>query len=534
MRNRALVLVLMIALFSRAYAQEILVDSIDLNKFSGVYKGGNMGEMVYVPYFTTNKSGKKNFIIRQIESHSFNEDKTIRLELPETYELKHSAFNGMGYLLSFYDAAKKENVLMTVSNGAVYKKKTSKANGQELIPLSGNEGFILLTVNSKGGYSIENIDIELKARWEKSFNPASGTTWDIISAKSTMEGLEIIRKENGQGGKYAFTLHTIQPDAGDDIGQSVLAMNETNVYPTFFSGSEGMRYTGGYYYKNNTYTKQPDGVFMSMITMDGTLHEVKKVPYSQVIEAVKSTLGGTLASGNSSIIFSGGTMSHETQSYILTGQLISKENTEKGCSVTLGDFVTVKIKLDGEDPDGTFKNATVIKSEPQIIKFTGNAAGTNILDFGTWMQHAGLLHFKYFAQMPGNPVMAYTSVDKNGVSSFCFRNVGLDPDTIEPICMPLNREPKPARDYAFAGTSIPPDFATDNTVITQEQVPIDYATFGFNDKMLTLRKMPIVSLEKLQIEIQPDEPVLEDPGSQPNPDEEQRDEEPHETNTSEG
>jgi|GEM_PF-3708709 len=507
MKNIALALLLITAMTGTVAAQEIVVDSVNIAKFAGLLKGGNMGEVLYMPYFIKGGNDKKNFVIRQIESHSMREEKIVRLELPQSYGLSGSAFNGMAYLLAFYDAGKKENVLLTVSNGNVVKKKTAKAGDKKYIPLSSHEGFILVTVDGKGRYTVENVDLELKTKWEKSFSPPSGSTWDLISVKRKMEGLEIIRKENGAGGKYAFSMHIMQPEDGTDMAQSTIGNEDMNPYPTFISEKEGMIFTGGYFFKNGTYSKQPDGVFMGLLGLDGNLNDVAKVPFSQVIEALKSTLGGKLASGDASIIFSSGTMLHETQTFVMTGQLVSRKQKENSCVLTLDEFVTIKIGF-----DGTFKDASVIKTTAEQITLEGDTKNTNTLDLGIWLNNAGLSHFKYYAHMTGNPIMSYVTIDENGVSNLCFRNVGLANDTLDPICMPLNREPSKATPYTFTGTATPPSVVNFNSVIVEEPLAMSYTTYGMiSDGHLTLRKAPLQSLEKLEVMIMPEDPPMDEP-----------------------
>lgn len=519
MKNIALTLLLCLTVIGQMRSQEFVADSVSTNKFYGLCQSGLMGEMIYVPYFTTNKSQKKNFIIRQISSETLNEDKSTRLEIPETYDLKSSAMGNMGYLLCFYDAAKKEHILMAVSNGNISKKKSLKSNGSEYRLLSSFESFILITIGNKGGYTLEKLDMELDSKWKKSFSPSSGVTWDILSIKSTMEGMEIQRKENKADGAYAFVTHSIQPEEGVEMGQNKISTDEMNLYPTFYTVKEGMKFTGGYFFKNSIYSKQPDGVFISELSMDGIVSNVVTVPFSQVIEGVKNTLGNKLATGNSSIIFTGGTMSHEAQEFVMTGQLVSRKASKDSCVVTIGDFVTVKIGLDGK-----FKSAMATSVDEQKITLNGDVSNTNILDFGIWLNNAGFMPFKYFAPMPGNPVMGYIALDGGGITTFCFRNIGLENDTLKPICMPVNTEPHPPVQYTFSGTATPPQVPLQNTVLTNGEIPNAFTTFYIFDNLLSIRRMPIESLDKLNVMIMPEEPPMDEP----EPEEEHNEEEPQE------
>src|SRR5690606_15687744 len=147
------------------------------------------------------------------------------------------------------------------------------------------------TIGNKGAYTVEKIDTELKQKWEKSFSPPSGATWDIVSVKNSMEGLEIIRREKSPDGKYSFSLHALQREEGIDIAQNKITTEQIAPYPTFITSRDGMHITGGYYFKEGTYSPRPDGVFIGNMSPAGTLNEVATIPFSQVVEALKSTLG---------------------------------------------------------------------------------------------------------------------------------------------------------------------------------------------------------------------------------------------------
>ncbi len=191
----------------------------------------------------------------------------------------------------------------------------------------------------------------------------------------------------------------------------------------------------------------------------------------------------------------------------MTGQVLTrKDNENGGCTVTLSEFVTVEVSI-----EGTFKNATIVNTTPQTITLNGDVKSTNILDLGIWLSNAGLLHFKYYVNTPGNPIMAYVHIDENGVSNLSFKNVGLENDTLDALRIPLNREPRKSTPYTFTGMSTPPNVANPNSVILTEPVPMSYSTYGLIEDHLTIRKMPLESLDRLRVDIMPDEPPMDEP-----------------------
>jgi len=467
-----------------------------------------MAHYMYVPYFSTNKADKHNFVIKQVNNSNLQEERVTRLELPDTYVLKNSASNGEGYFLCFYDEIKKEDVFITVFNGNIVKKKSSKNSGNIYIPIGamGSQNFVIVTINSKGNYNIEMLDMEQETKWKKTFSAPSGTSWDIVSVKAKMEGPEIIRKENKSDGKYAFTIHKIQTDNGNEIVQNTIGTDELSAYPTFFSEKDGMGFTGGFYYKNGVYANQPDGVFFAMMMPDGSLNQVVTVPYSQVVEDIKSSLGEKYASGNTAIIFSGGIMAHETQSYIMTGQVITKENKDVGCSIQTGDFVTVKFSFNQK-----YKGATVVKIPEQTISLTGDVSKTNIVDLGVWLKNASLLNFRYFLSTPGNPIIGYTTKQKDDMVSLCFKNVGLKSDTTQPVCLPVKRLPETTATYKFSGITVPLYPIANHSIFTHPHEFMNVSVYELDKNTLFVRKMPLPPLEKIQIRVEPEKPELHEP-----------------------
>ncbi len=497
-------LIIPLLLFTATYhtsAQEMVIDSVDNAKFIGVQQGGEMGQFLYIPYFSTNKTDKKNFIIRQLNSQTFTEDQVIRLELPAGYILKSSTFNGSSYLLYFYDEARKEDVFISTTGSDINKKKAVKSTGSIYTLLSGNspEDFVIVSITGKGDYQVENTGLDLTSKWKKSFSAPSGVDRQVINVSNKMGRLEVLRKDSKNNNKYEFSAHYIQLDSGEDIAQTSFATEESKLYPTFFSEKDGMNFSGGYYFRDAVYSTQPEGVFFAQLTPQGTIEHLVTVPYSQVIEDLKNTVGNKITRENTVVIFTAGYLSHETQNFVMAGQVLAKQQKEGATIIEVGDFVTVKFNIGKE-----YRGATYTPSENMIVEIKGDLSKTNMLDLGSWMGNSSLLSFSHFVNMPGHPVVAYKKYEKGGESFLCFRTLGVKNDTTRPECMNLHRDLTKTEPYTFGGNlySRPVSY---RGIIPSTHDFGSLATYELNKNLLLLTKAPLPRLDMLMKPIMPED-----------------------------
>lgn len=483
---------------SACVAQELMITNIQPEKFSGVYAGGDMGQILYVPYFS-NDSGKQNFVVKNVNAMAMNDEPEMKMELPDSYELKNAAFNGSKYLFFFADKKKQEEVLLIACNGNIVSKKSIKNTGNTYIPYTGidPDHFILLTVTKKGDYSVESIDTAFATQWKKNFSAGSGKRWDVLSVHMTMEALSLLVKENSENGKYQFQLHKIQKDNGAEIARSAIKTDSASFYPTFVHEKEGMTFTGGYSYKNGVVSSKPDGIFFATLSPEGRLDQVCTAPYSRLIEDVKNTLGDKLANSSATVLFNSGFLAHESQSFLMVGQVLTREVADGVTRITGGDFVTVRFST-----ELSFTNATVVKNINQktlVLKGT-DATPYSTLDLGTWLNNAGLLQFNHFAFLPAyNPVMAYESADHNGFVSMCFQNVGLEKDTTDRLCEFVSREPSAQNNVLFNGITQPVYPALKVKFMMAPQQFDQLLTYEQHKNTLLLRKVARPDLKSISL-----------------------------------
>lgn len=483
------------------WAQEFMLDSVNRANFTGVHQSGEMGQFIYIPYFTTDKTAKRNFIIRQLNGQTFTEEQVLRFELPPTYILKASAFNGSAYLLHFYDEAKKEDILISTTGDNINKKKNLKSSGETYFMFSGMtpEDFILIAAGNKGDYKVQKIGIDLESIWEKKFTAPSGIKRQIVGISNKMGNLEIIRKDNRPGNKYEFSMHYIQLDSGEDIAQVPLTKDNTQLYPTFFAEKEGMNFIGGYYYADGIYNGKPLGLFLALTTPDGNIERITKVPYSLVIEDLKSTVGAGLSKENTTIIFTDGIMSHETQSFVLAGQVITRQNNENNTTISFDDFIAVKFSMEQEE----YKGAVSTPYKNSQITINDLPATVNTLDLSMWMNHTSLIPFSHFLNMHGAPVMAYRTIEEGGLSNLCFRPLGVKNDTTKPECTMLYREPQKTEPYKYTGNLVTKPVSSQAIIPSAHDIG-NIGTYALNNNILLISKTPLPRLDRLMRPVMPE------------------------------
>lgn len=503
MRRIISALLLSSCFIADSVAQEQFVDSISKRKHLGLVSGGDMGQIYYFPYFNNSKTDKHNFVVRTYGGPTLLEEQSMRLELPTSYRLDASAFNGQSFLFIFFDEAKKEDVFISVVQGNIYKKKSVKHSGATyktfVVP---GENFVVMTIENKGDYNIQMLNNDLEAKWKKDFPAAKGVTTDIVSIMAKMDAIQVLKKESESNGRYTFSMQSVQTFEGTELGNNKLITDSVRPYPVMMIENEGLTASAGFYYQNGTFSAAPLGAFCAIISPEGRIEQMFTVPYSQVVEDVKATLGDKLTNANSTLTLSGFLMSHEKQQYFITGQVITKTPEEGGAVIETGDFVTMKFTF-----EGAYKGATVTKNVhgPQKIKLKGDLSKINMPDLGMWMKNAGLLQFSHFVFMPAaNPVFAYTSPINNQFN-ICISNAGLAKDTLDPVCMPVLME-NISDNQTYKYTPGIPSYLPAQKILINPHEQARIGTIQFTEDRMVLRKIDLPDIQHIRIEAMPEQP----------------------------
>lgn len=486
--------ILLLALFgATANAQELMIDSIAPGTMGAVGTAGMMGEVIYIPYFSGSKNAKKNFLIKRINSQNLTEDGTTALEIPKSYKYVASTFNGMSFLLSFYDESKKESVVMLCdAEGNVLNKKSYKTDA--IIPYTaggGMENFLMMQPLKSGGYKMEMINDSFKTQWSKSYTPESGNKWEIVEVQARMDKLAVIRKQTNSAGKYKFVMHGIQPETGDNAFLNEMTTQNINPYPTFITENEGMAFSGGFYYKDGVYSNQkPDGIFFSMLTPEGTLNQTVKAPYSQLIEDLKESYGDHFSKNNAGIYFLGGTMLHELPGFMMTGQLYTRKDNNDGTSTvfTAKDLVMVRFNLEGE-----YKGADAYETGEQKATVNGNIAKVSDLELAHWLNQRGFFGLKQIVNGPGTPALAYINKQSEGIDQMCYRKPKRTVKSewiSNPHCVDIDRAPDPNRKltYNYSANDLTPPVLTRGIIPGHMEEPM--VAYSLNKNALMIWKVP--------------------------------------------
>lgn len=524
MKRQLLISSVLLLTFFNVLGQETIVPGINASKFNGVSLCGHPEQYLYIPAFIKAGDDKKNFSLSNLEPNTLMEENKAMLELPTGYQLLSASFSGANHILFFYDESKKEDVILSVTGENVNKKKTIKHNGDSYIALNSEipEYFIYVTIDKKGNYEIKKVDLNLETIAEKSYSAPSGTNWDIISVNTGEQGIKITRKESKSDNKYAFAIHTIDPNELSDIDQQTLGNEDIAAYPTFFKSNEGMNYSGGYYYNDGKYTGKPDGVYFAMLSPDGRMEQTAKVPFSQVIEDIKTSEGEKLVKANTSITFVDGFMSPENQSFVLIGQLFTRNDNEGGSKITMGGIVTVNFS---EEMKYMFATATDIES--YSIELKGNLKEVNNLDLGVWLNNASLLPYKFRVNRPGYPLVAYQSITADNMVNLCFVTIGVKGKHPESLCSIINREPIKKNAYSFNGIKAAQYPAHTYGILRGMHEAPTTLYYQLNNDMLVFYPKPFPPLEDISVNFEPDMVSLH-PINEEQPDEQENAEEPTE------
>ncbi|HEY9177300.1 MAG TPA: hypothetical protein VIN07_06395, partial [Flavipsychrobacter sp.] len=251
-------------------------------------------------------------------------------------------------------------------------------------------------------------------------------------------------------------------------------------------------------FTDGIYSANPVGVFFALVTPDGNIERLTTVPYSQVIEDLKNTVGAKLSDNNSTIIFTGGFMAHEIQSFVIVGQLISRQNKDNTATITFGDFVSLKFSMEQK-----YKGAVSTSYEGSQLVINNISPSTNTIDLGMWLNNASLLPYSHLVNAPGMPIMAYRKYEKGGEANLCFKPLGVKNDTTQPECIMLYRFPQTPAPYEFTGTlAVKPLLYS--AIIPSAHDMNNIATYQLNDNTLLLTKMAIPKLDNIMVPIMPE------------------------------
>lgn len=483
-----------------AYSQEIVIDSINTNNFNGFYRSGPAGEMLSIPYFKSNQKSGQNFVIKSVNTMDLNEIPPVLLELPQSYNLVSSASGMEGGLLVFYDKAENNYALLIIKENNVVKKKTIKASGNSIKAINGQapETYVIIEIGKKGDYTLYTYNNQLEEINKKSYSPASGTTWKIVSMETNMEGLQILRKETAKDGKYTFKMIGIATEGLDEAYSQALTVNNINTYPTFITENEGIAMSGGVYYRNGVDKDQnPDGLYVATMTPNGEVEQAMEVPYSQVIEDLKTELGDKLSKKHTGIILTGATISHDLQRYLLAGEVFTRTDNPNGGST----FTTEDIVILGFNFEGKYLGAERIAVPLKKATVKGDVSGISDMDLAVWMNKSGFGSFQSFFNTPVLPSAVYLVTNTNQPNKICMQQTGTLRKELHKACMDIPlAEGNITYTYDYTATAAPVYNFSKLNVLPNKMNMENISYYKIGDNRISILNMPAPSMEEFMDE----------------------------------
>lgn len=492
---------------TQLYAQDMVIGEVNKSNFKGIYKSGEMGETLLIPYFTKEKIENKNFFIKRINALNLIDEETMALELPESYDLQTMSFNVGVYTLLFKDKGKNDNILITARDNSVIERKTIKGSGTwKIVTTMNPESFILANVQKNGAYTLEMFSTDMESKWKKTFAPEKAS-WDVVSLGALMDKIVITRRILSDKGNYSYYIHTIQSENGEHSIVNDLKVGDFQGYPTFITSSQGLTYIGGYYYKDATIKGNPVGFFFGTLSPDGMIEQATKIPYSQILESVNKELGEKLTDKNNGIIFTMGGMSMSDPTFTIAGQIFSRaDNTSGGGVFRAKDIIVLKLNAEQE-----FKEAHAIKIPEKEAQINGNIASINDIDLAYWMSQNDFLQLKHITQTQGAAKVAYTKAIGNEPLKLCYKPiVSNKKDSIPEYCVEASRDiDNKAKGQTYAFNS-PFEFVTPTGGIMYDPMNEEsLRAYEINNNVLMIWGIGLPEIEEQEMnmaeEEQPDE-----------------------------
>jgi hypothetical protein len=335
------------------HAQEIIIDSIS-GGFNGVYATEHNN--VFYTYFFTDKGKKEtNDLVVKIYDAHMGLQKSVAVEVSKTAKVMTAAVSG--HLCLFYladDNKKTITRLIFDREGKVQSKNESKASAADLdirnypmvypaMPM----GFVIVIpiTDKKGGYKMENIDMELKTKWNKSFSPAKGS-WEIMYATAALDKVMLLIKEK-EGGNTSYFIQNVQSEQGESRPATYIKDEAVAGLPYFYNNILEQSVIGGTYYEGGVSEGKSDGMFFTLIGPAGDKQFFFKLPWSLIKGKLSGQLAQDIANGNAMLYPQDIVRSRD--SFVVICEVYTKPVRNGGeASFKVRDFVFINVDMNGQ------------------------------------------------------------------------------------------------------------------------------------------------------------------------------------------
>lgn len=443
---------------NRSAAQELLIDSVNQSTFQGIYKADEMGNMNYTFY---RKAGDPSKLIVRFLDPSFRDMPGVEVEVPSSYKVISSVFNGQNYLFVFRNDKNKNVYISFEQNGTILKKVEMPAANSRLITTPSPDMYAEMLMTSKSDYELRILDKELNVTSSKKYSANKGS-WEVVNVLPSMDKTFIVRKEGGND-NFKYTLNAISENGESVFENKVIGNEEYNGYPTFISMNEGGLSVGGYYYTGNKYSDVPIGVFLSKYSPDGDLETTVTIPYSQVIEGIEDgDLKTALANNEDKLyIVSSYQKMDDPPGFGLIGEVFSvKETADKSISFTKKQLLAITF-----DMESKFQSVKVIEVPQTTAKiYSVNRKTVNDMDLANYMKENHFLSYRFTPMHSPVPAVFYSYQPKESdFTVLAVKPLSSDTTMLPPRTFELNRNPGPKNDQAKSPSFTYPNIVTPTT-----------------------------------------------------------------------
>lgn len=279
MKKHFILLALLALVSGFGFAQTAQITGVSKNEFRGVKPILNKG---YYTFYVNEKAAKGmvEFML-ELYDLDLNPIKKTPILISKNSTMIGGEFNGQDFLFAFSDPMKKQNTFATIdSEGNIIKqevrqnKKMATAGTTAIYPSMDGEGFFVtqLVKEKKWGYSIEKLDRNLSAVWEKTVTKEKGFV-GIEAAEAGNGKLVIISAERPSAlSNKVFGKIVCFDGATGKIAyeQPLFDGQRTGIPSAVMIDKEGNVVTAGMYFDGEKWdATNSDGVFFMKLSPAG-------------------------------------------------------------------------------------------------------------------------------------------------------------------------------------------------------------------------------------------------------------------------
>lgn len=401
---------------AKVFAQELRVDSVADNSFSGLKNGMN-GNASYFYYLSASADKSQTEIQVRYTLQQFLELKQFKVSIPKTSYIQASAALDIGFVFYLADKSQHTRTLLVVDfSGKVVNKKTEDGVDDKLLAPDAYVyinsampvGILLVTRSNtnKSAYTISKLNLELKEDWLKEIKPESGGTIDIVGVNITMDKAHVLSREyiGGKQPVYKAALSSFFCENGDVIAHNMIKDGNDYCVPIFLNGRDIMSVTAGLYYPDGKYKPGgAQGILIQYFTESGMVERNIKIPMSQLNSFLPDAAIEALSKNGLLAVVDA--FQNERSAMTVVCEVVDNVYLEsaKESNVMVSDLMVINT-----DIENNLEKVQVLRNvKPFNVIFKGSMASSNTLTLTEWIKNNELLHYRFNADGAGATHIAY-------------------------------------------------------------------------------------------------------------------------------